>query len=170
MLDATCVPADITYPTDMGLLNEAREKLEGIIDLMHPHTGKKRKPRTYRKRARREYLAFVKRRKKGKRVIRKAIRKQLGYVRRNLSHIDKMLVNGSAFVDKIGWDNYSEAELLPDAVERYRWRYGYYPEASVCPAHVWDDRQRTLSPILMNAVTTPCVTGWKVNSVRAKPQ
>lgn len=39
------------------------------------------------------------------------------------------LVDGYAFVDKIGWDNYSEAELLPDAVERYRQRYGYYPEA-----------------------------------------
>lgn len=97
MLDATCVPADITYPTDMGLLNEAREKLEGIIDLLHPHTGEKRKPRTYRKRARKDYLTFVKRRKKSKRAIRKAIRKQLGYVRRNLSHIDKMLENSSDY-------------------------------------------------------------------------
>ena len=39
------------------------------------------------------------------------------------------LVDGYAFVDKIGWDNYSEAELLPDAVERYRRRYGHYPKA-----------------------------------------
>lgn len=39
------------------------------------------------------------------------------------------LVDGYAFVDKLGWDNYNEAELLPDAVERYRRRYGHYPEA-----------------------------------------
>ena len=26
LIDATCTPADITYPTDLGLLNEAREK------------------------------------------------------------------------------------------------------------------------------------------------
>src|SRR5699024_209808 len=26
LLDATCTPADIAYPTDLGLLNEAREK------------------------------------------------------------------------------------------------------------------------------------------------
>ena len=49
LLDATCAPSDITYPTDIGLLNEAREKLERIIDTLHsPLIGKQRKPRTYR--------------------------------------------------------------------------------------------------------------------------
>lgn len=27
LLDATCVPADIRFPTDLGVLNESREKL-----------------------------------------------------------------------------------------------------------------------------------------------
>ncbi|MCK9912586.1 IS5/IS1182 family transposase, partial [Microbacteriaceae bacterium K1510] len=41
MLDATCAPADISYPTDLKLLNEAREKLEAIIDVLHePFAGK----------------------------------------------------------------------------------------------------------------------------------
>jgi hypothetical protein len=31
LVDATCVPADIRYPTDLGVLNEAREKFEKII-------------------------------------------------------------------------------------------------------------------------------------------
>lgn len=35
LVDATCVPADIRYPTDLGLLNESREKLEDIIDILH---------------------------------------------------------------------------------------------------------------------------------------
>lgn len=35
IVDATCTPADITYPTDVKLLNEAREKTEEIIDCMH---------------------------------------------------------------------------------------------------------------------------------------
>lgn len=30
LLDATCAPADISYPADLSLLNEAREKLEDI--------------------------------------------------------------------------------------------------------------------------------------------
>lgn len=200
LLDATCAPADITYPTDVELLSEAREKLEDIIDTLHPYTGVKSKPRTYRNRARQDYLSFVKKRKKGKKEIRKAIRKQLGYVRRNLAHVDRMLektgesvlarrqmkwletirtlyrqqeemyqtrthrvadrivsiaqphvrpivrgkksadvefgakvsislVDGYAFVDKIGWDNYSESTLLKEVVERYAQQHGHYPEA-----------------------------------------
>ncbi|QCT00993.1 transposase [Paenibacillus algicola] len=31
LVDATCAPADVAYPTDLNLLNEAREKLEAII-------------------------------------------------------------------------------------------------------------------------------------------
>ena len=31
-IDASCTPADITYPTDLKLLNEARESIERIID------------------------------------------------------------------------------------------------------------------------------------------
>ena len=30
-LDATCAPANIRYPQDISLLNEAREKLENMI-------------------------------------------------------------------------------------------------------------------------------------------
>ncbi|CAM5785844.1 hypothetical protein BBOR36S_01650 [Brevibacillus borstelensis] len=37
LLDATCAPADVAYPTDLNLLNEAREKLEEIIDTLHAH-------------------------------------------------------------------------------------------------------------------------------------
>lgn len=63
-LDATCAPADIRYPTDISLLNEAREKLEGIIDTLHePLKGTMKKPRTYRKKARKQYLMAAKTRK-----------------------------------------------------------------------------------------------------------
>ncbi|OBQ32794.1 MAG: transposase, partial [Aphanizomenon flos-aquae WA102] len=35
LLDATCTPADIKYPTDIGILNDAREKTEKIIDKLY---------------------------------------------------------------------------------------------------------------------------------------
>ena len=35
IVDTNCVPADIRYPADLLLLNEAREKSEGIIDVLH---------------------------------------------------------------------------------------------------------------------------------------
>src|SRR5271157_3202013 len=33
--DATCIPADIKFPTDLNLLNEGREKLEKMIDICY---------------------------------------------------------------------------------------------------------------------------------------
>jgi IS5 family transposase len=92
LLDATCAPADIRYPTDLSLLNEAREKTEKIIDtLYHTGLGLKRKPRTYRQNARRDYLKIAKQKKPRGKAIRKAIGKQLSYLCRNLKTIDSLL-------------------------------------------------------------------------------
>jgi len=88
LVDATCAPANIAYPTDLDLLNEAREKLEAIIDALHePVVGQVAKPRTYREKARKQYLAVSKQRRPGPKVIRKAIKRQLGYVGRDLAII-----------------------------------------------------------------------------------
>ena len=35
LIDATCAPVDIRHPTDLSLLNEAREVTEILIDAMH---------------------------------------------------------------------------------------------------------------------------------------
>ncbi len=43
ILDATCAPADIKYPTDLGLLNQAREHTEKIIDSLHNQTKSPKK-------------------------------------------------------------------------------------------------------------------------------
>lgn len=91
ILDASVAPQDIKFPTDLDLLNDAREHTERIIDeLWEPGPGK-RKPRTYRNIARKEYLSVAKQKKKSAKVLRAAIRKQLGYNRRNIKTIKKML-------------------------------------------------------------------------------
>jgi len=97
LLDATCHPADIKYPTDTGLLNHARELTEQIIDELHEQLKRPgyEKPRTYREVARNDFLAFTKRRKPSQQHIRSAIRKQLQYVRRNLDTIDGQIVQGA---------------------------------------------------------------------------
>ena len=88
LVDATCTPADITFPTDLKLLNAAREKSEEVIDILHsPLKGRQKKPRTYRKKARREYLSAAKSKKLAKNKRRKVLRKQLGYLKRNLNFI-----------------------------------------------------------------------------------
>lgn len=89
ILDATCAPADIQYPTDTRLLNDAREKLEEIIDTLHqPQAGKFKKPRTYRNKARESFLRFTKQRKPKPAQIRKMKGKLLRYIRRDLKIIE----------------------------------------------------------------------------------
>ena len=90
LMDATCVPAAVRYPTDLSLLNDARKMTEAIIDTCHaPDVGKREKPRTYRRTARRQYLAVAQQRKPRVKAIRRAQRQQLQYIRRNLETIGR---------------------------------------------------------------------------------
>lgn len=58
---------------------------------MHtPFVGVGKKPRTYRQKARKAYLAVAKQKKPSYKKIRKAIGQQLRYLKRNLGHIDRM--------------------------------------------------------------------------------
>ncbi len=202
IVDATVAEQTIRYPTDLSLLNEAREISQQIIDILHPLTGPEKKVRTYRRKARRDYLALVKQRRPGAKKYRKATGQQLRYLKRNLGHIEAMLGmlpslniplphkrlrqywiirhlydqqkqmfdtrarrcddrlvsihqphvrpivrgklnkavefgaklgvslsgDGVACVDHLSWDAYHEGQDLPDQVEAYRQRHGYYPE------------------------------------------
>ena len=73
------------FPHDVTLLDEARRKSERIIDTLHERALEGyEKPRTYRKTARKEFLTFMRNRKPRGRMVRKALKKQLQYVERNL--------------------------------------------------------------------------------------
>ena len=87
ILDATCAPQQISYPQDVNLLNEARENLESILDQICYEYNYYR-PRMYRQKARKDYLNLAKCRKRSRKKIRNAVKKQLQYVRRDLSYID----------------------------------------------------------------------------------
>lgn len=89
--DATACPQDIAYPTDLNILNDAREKSEEIIDFLYCKSMHDKKPRTYRQKARKDYLQTAQKKVKQKKQIRPANRKQLGYLRRNINHIYKLL-------------------------------------------------------------------------------
>lgn len=91
IMDATACPQDIAYPTDLNLLSEAREISERLIDTIYCQILDGKKPRTYRKIARKEYLKTAQKRSPQRKTIRKAIGKQLRYLRRNLTSIDQLL-------------------------------------------------------------------------------
>ena len=93
MIDATCAPANIRYPQDVSLLNEAREKLENILYRFHKAYGLPL-PRRYKRKARKDYLAFAKSRKHTNIQVRKALRRQLGYVARDIRYLERFISDG----------------------------------------------------------------------------
>ena len=91
IIDATVAEQAIRFPTDFGLLNEAREISETLIDTLYPLSGLKKKPRTYRRKARKAYLALAKQKNPLKKQRRKAIKQQLQFLKRNFGHIENLL-------------------------------------------------------------------------------
>jgi len=197
--DATACPQDIAYPTDLNLLNDAREKSEELIDKLYDPIRHVNKPRTYREIARKNYLKTAQLKIKSKKQIHKAVKQQLGYLRRNLKSINRLLdqydtiplnkkdhkyllvintlfeqqfqmfrvgshkvehrivsihqphvrpivrgktnayvefgakinvsmMNGFAFLDDFSWEAFNEGTRLMSTVEKYKRRFGYYPE------------------------------------------
>lgn len=91
IVDATACPQDISYPTDLNLLNDSREKAEELIDFLYNPSKHDKKPRTYRENARKVYLKTAQKKKKTKKEIHVAIRKQLGFLKRDIKGIYKLL-------------------------------------------------------------------------------
>jgi IS5 family transposase len=100
LIDVTCVPADIRHPTDLSLLNEARELTETLIDAMYSQARDAfgHKPPTHRKQSRQQFLAVAKKKMPRINKIRKAIRQQLGHLRRNLACIDDLTGCGASLL------------------------------------------------------------------------
>ena len=91
IMDATACPQDIASPTDLNLLNDSREKLEELIDILYSKELHFKKPRTYRKKARKFYLHVAQMKKKSNKDIRKANGQQLRFVKRDIQTIHSML-------------------------------------------------------------------------------
>ena len=91
IMDATACPQDIAYPTDLNLLNDAREKSELMIDYLYCKILHGKKPRTYRENSRKKYLNTAQRKSKTGKIIRKGVGEQLRYLKRNINHIKILL-------------------------------------------------------------------------------
>jgi transposase, IS5 family len=89
-LDATVADQKIKYPNDVDLLNTGRQEIDRMIDMLCMGLEVKR-PRTYRRRARKQYLLFAKKKNKTFKHIRRARKEQLGYLKRNLARLDILI-------------------------------------------------------------------------------
>lgn len=156
IVDATCAPSNIRYPQDVSLLNEARENAEKMIDCLHnPADGKK--PRTYREKARKDYMKYARCRKHTEKMTRKAIQKQLGYLRRDLSHIDVMLTNGKT----LNCRDMQRLETLRRIYEQQK--YMYDNRTHSIPDRIVSVSQPFIRPIVRGKAAKPVEFGMKLD-------
>lgn len=89
LLDATVFPEYVRYPTDTGLLNEAREWTVSQIKSLGDSLGKKL--RTYCRKARKEYLNFSKKKSRSRKFIQNTRKSLLQYLRRNVKQMQSLV-------------------------------------------------------------------------------
>ena len=156
IVDATCAPSQIKYPQDTELLNQAREITEKVIDELHtPGSGKK--PRTYRKKARKEYLNIARSKKKTTKKLRKAIGQQLGYIRRNLNSIQVQTLNGAILSDKLA----KKLEIVNKVYEQQKFMYDNHTRS--VPNRIVSISQPWLRPIVRGKAKAKVEFGAKLD-------
>ena len=156
MLDATCAPQNIAFPQDINLLNEAREILEALIDTIC-YEYNESKPRTYRQNARKDYLSLAKRRKRSGKLIRKAIRKQLQYVRRDLKYIDRFLEEGK----ELSLSHTARLVVIRKLYEQQKYMYDH--KVHSVPDRIVSISQPYIRPIVRGKAKSPTEFGTKLD-------
>lgn len=155
-IDATCAPSNIRYPQDVSLLNEARENAEKLLDVLHDAADGK-KPRNYRKRARKDYLKYTRNRKHSAQQTRAAIRKQLSYLKRDLESVDAKLALGKQLTDR-------QAERLDTLRKIYeQQKYMYHNKVHSVPDRIVSVSQPFIRPIVRGKAGKPVEFGAKLD-------
>lgn len=160
VLDATCAPADIRYPNDLSLLNEARENTEAIIETIWPHSKRKGHMTRYsRKKARKAYLSIAKQKKPKTTKTRAAIGQQLAYLNLNLEDIGDLLL-------KTGLSVLSEAQIqrLMVVCELFRQQSTMHATRShQCERRIVSLRQPHVRPMVRGKAGRPFEFGQKLS-------
>ena len=156
IVDATCAPSDIRFPQDVSLLDEARENAEQIIDILQEQSSEK-KPRTYRNKAHKDSLKYMRSRKHTEKKTREAIRKQLQYLRRDLSIIESMLQSGL----KLSPKQQLRLETLRKIHEQQKYMYDSHTHS--VPDRIVSVSQPFIRPIVRGKTGKPVEFGAKLD-------
>lgn len=161
ILDATCCPTDIHYPTDIGLVNQARELVEQMVDILYPSTPGcfSEKPRMYRKIARKKYLAYSKKRSHTIRETRLCLRSGLQYVRRDLGYL-ALLVEHGAQLSLLGNELYRKLLVIQE-LHRQQWQM-FLEKSNRVDDRIVSIEQPHIRPIVRGKAGSPVEFGAKV--------
>ena len=162
-IDATVINQDITFPTDLKLLNASRLKAEEIIDeLFYGGCFTSKKPRTYCKKAKSVFLRVVKKKTKGDKTIRKAIRQQLQFLRRDLKIINQLLDEKPWLLTILSRHQYKYLLVIQEV---YRQQQEMYKENKrSTPNRIVNIHQPHVRPILRGKDKARTEFGAKVNA------
>ena len=156
ILDASCAPQNISYPQDINLLNEARENLESLIDgICHDYNYYK--PRMYRENARRDYLNLAKCKKRTAKKIRRAIKQQLQYIRRDMGYVEAFLSDGVELTPKQA----ARLSVLHQVYEQQQ--YMYENNTHTVPDRIVSISQPYIRPIVRGKAAAPVEFGAKLD-------
>ena len=157
ILDATCAPQQISFPQDVNLLNEGRENAESIIDdICYEHNYYK--PRMYRQNARKDYLNLAKCKKRSAKKIRKAIKKQLQYLRRDLGYIDDFMeCEDIEFTEK----QLQRIQVIREVYQQQE--YMYLNNVHSVPNRIVSISQPYIRPIVRGKAKAPVEFGAKLD-------
>lgn len=159
-MDATIADANIKYPTDLNLLNQAREKTDEMVTFLCKKAGVK-KPRTYKIVARKNYLNTAKKKKKSKAEIRKAVRKQLSYLGRNIKNLHQMFDKDEALLCSFKKSDY---KYLLVVQELYRQQLEMYQEkTNIVENRIVNIHQPHVRPMVRGKDGKKVEFGAKVN-------
>jgi len=147
----------------LGILNQARFKTEKIIDSLYETVKGKveKKPKTYRNRARKDYLKVAKKRRPSRKERRKGIKKQLQYIKRNLGSIDQ-LIEAAVSLESLSNAQYKSLLVVREVYRQQEWMYSKKVQRI-------DDRIVSLSqphirPIVRGKAGTPVEFGAKLSA------
>lgn len=154
ILDATCAPQNIKYPTDTEILNESRTHAETIIDEIC-EANQLPKPRTYRDKARQVYLNIVRRKKKAKKWLRPQIRQLLNFLKRDIKYIIAYLETGIVLSEQ----QYAWWETIQKSYEQQQHMYDNHTHS--VPERIVSFHQPWLRPIVRGKAKSSVEFGAK---------
>lgn len=159
-MDATVADVNIKYPTDLNLLNEAREKLEAIVDKLCT-TLPIKKPRTYRVIARKKYLNIAKKKKKSKNEIRRGIGEQLRFVKRDLGHIDTIFEQHPLSIGQLNHEEYKNLLVIKTLYQQQLEMYN--TKTNSIEDRIVSIQQPHIRPIVRGKIGRTVEFGAKIN-------
>ena len=159
-IDATVADQEVTYPTDLKLLNEARENLERIIDQLHELSPETIKPRTYRRTARKSFLNLAKKKNKSVKAIRRGIKAQLQYVRRDMKIANELIDKTSGYAHLSKRDRIL-LRTIAQVYDQQRWMY--QNKTHRCDKRIINLYQPHVRPIVRGKDKAKVEFGSKIN-------